>query len=454
MLFIALLWGASASCTPQADNDDPQDRFQRQALDQWLEHLHENDRFTGSVAVRQGEQVLYEYQAGPAGREEGVDITPDTRFRAGSITKPFTSVIILQLAAEDRLSLDDRLAEYFRELPNADRITLEQMLRHRSGLYNYTSAEDFQDWMTEPHSREQMLDRLADLEPVFEPGERAEYSNANYLLLGYIIEDVTGGSYADALRERIIEPLGLEHTGFGGTISVADGDARSYDYDEDEARWEPAPETDMSVAHAAGALVTTPRDLTRFTQALFAGELLEQRYLDRMTELQDGYGLGLIVSAQSFEQFDGYGHSGGIDAFRSSLVHIPEEQLSLAFTASALRFSGNRIIEAMIRAWMGEEPELPELEQVQLPEAHLQRLAGDYESDALPMDIALRVEDGRLTVQASNQPAFPLAASSETRFRLDEADAVIEFEEPEDPDAGYDRFILRQSGGAFEFTRK
>ena len=428
------------------------DEFQHLALTEWLDHLYENDRFMGSVAMRHSDEVIYEYQAGQAGFHEEIDIGPDTQFRIGSITKMFTAVILLQLTDEGHLSLDNRLADYFGELPNAEKITLEHMLRHRSGLFNFTSAEGFTEWILQPRSRSELLDRISVDSPVFQPGERAQYSNANFLLLGYIVEDITGKPYAEVLRERIIEPLELKRTNYGGTISVRKNEARSYRFSEIEQQWNPAPETDVSGIHAAGGIISTPTDLTKFARALFTGELIGQNKLDRMTEFRDGYGLGLLEFSFEDEELYGYGHIGGIDSFHSNLTYLPEENISLSITANALRFSDRQIRNTMLEAWRGERPELPELQTVELTENHLQRLIGDYKSDELSLEISIGVEDGRLTAKAAHQPAFLLTASGKHRFHLLEADAVIEFPEPEN--GSYDQFILHQDGGKFAFFRK
>lgn len=428
-----------------------QDTFQRQALDHWLDHLYTNDRFKGSITLRHGDEVVYEYQAGQVSLQEGVEIGPKTQFRVGSINKMFTAVIILQLVADNRLSLDDRLADYFAELPNAGQITLEQMLRHRSGLFNYTSSENFTEWMTEPRSRNELLELLTDNDPVFMPGERAGYSNANFLLLGYIIEDVMGLFYAEVIRDQIIKPLELENTVFGRNISVNDGDARSYRYSEVEQKWKPVPEADISVIHAAGALISTPFDLTKFVHALFNGELIGDHYLDQMTEIRDGFGLGLIEFYKHGEEIKGYGHYGGIDAFRSNLIYYPQQDLSLSITANALRFSDSDIRDVILKAWSGERPELPELHEIELSESHLQRLTGVYKSDDLPIDITIGIDFGRLTVKTTNQPIFHLTASSKNHFHLEEAGAMIEFKEPEN--GTYNEFIYHQDGEEFVFTR-
>lgn len=404
----------------------------------------------GSVAIMSKGEVVYSHAVGYADTEGEILNNPETKYRVGSVTKPFTSVMILQLDENGDLDLEDPLSDYFPEMPNADQITLRDMLYHRSGLYNFTNDPEYPDYMTEPKSREEMLEIIADYDPVFEPGERNEYSNANYVLLGFIIEDITGDDYQLVLESMITGPLGLDDTYYGGAISTESGEAHSYSFAG--GQWQRQPETDMSIPHGAGAVVSNPQDLTTFIHALFDGQLIGQDYLDKMTEIEENYGMGLF--SYPYQDTRGYGHSGGIDGFQSNLAYYPDEELTLAITTNFLSYSQNEMLIAMLHAWHGETPELPDLETVELEESYLEKLAGEYESGQLPLDITLRVSGGQLMAQATGQSEFPLDAQSETRFRFDQAGVVIEFEPPEGEDGEFNTFTLHQAGGQYRFQRK
>lgn len=355
MMGALLLAGTGCQADAQTTYD-----FQHEALDEWLDQLHEQDRFMGSVAIRHQGELVYEHQVGWADVDSRVAHQPDTRFRIGSVSKPMTSVMILQLAAEGLLSLDDTLDEYFEAMPNAGRITIEQMLRHRSGLFSFTSAGDYREWMTEYQSRQDLLDRFAGYDPEFEPGEESRYSNTNYVLLGFIIEEVAAMPYAVALADRIARPLDLQNTFHGDSIDVERGDAHSYTFSDSLGHWQRAPETDMSVAHAAGGVVSIPAEVTRFYHGLFEGELLDDEGLERMTDLQARYGLGIMPRSYELEHVDGldelegYGHGGSIDGFRTESAYFPEQELSVAITANALRYSRSEIMEGILSAFLGK----------------------------------------------------------------------------------------------------
>ncbi|MDZ7690742.1 MAG: serine hydrolase domain-containing protein [Balneolaceae bacterium] len=281
MLLFISLYAASAQQVQE---------FDTAKLDDYLQVLHDNDKFMGSVTVLKNGEAIFNKAYGLSHKQpRQVAAEKQTIYRIGSITKLFTSVMIMQLAEENQLALSQTLDQYYPQVAGADSITIRHLLAHRSGLFNFTNREDYQEWMTEQRSREQMLDMIRSLELEFEPGEKTSYSNTNYVLLGYIIEDITGDSYASQLQKRIAQPLGLTGTYYGDGIELADNEAASFNWNG--TTWEEASETDMSIPHGAGAIVSTPKNLTTFIRALFRGRLVSEQSLDRMTDIEQQLGL-------------------------------------------------------------------------------------------------------------------------------------------------------------------
>ncbi len=287
--------------------------------------------------------------------------------------------------------------------------------------------------------------RIAQIPP--EPDSRTEYSNTNYVLLGYIIEDVTGMSYQEALQTRITGPLGLEDTYYAKKISTDRNESYSYSFSDG---WEKLPETDMSIPHGAGALVSTPTDMVRFGHALFNGELLKPASLEKMTHLRSSYGMGLI--SYPYHSKTGFGHTGGIDGFQSNLAMYPDDNLYVAIAANAISWSNNSLLVALLDAWHGKPVELPDFGTADLSPEHMQSLAGTYASGQIPLEIRFWEDGGRLMAQATGQGAFPMEAASETRFRFDPAGLAIEFHS--DDEGEYRSFTLFQAGMEFLFVRK
>ncbi|MER8221985.1 serine hydrolase domain-containing protein [Streptomyces sp. NPDC094143] len=222
----------------------------------------------------------------------GHGIARSDHFRAGSITKTFIATVVLQLAAEERLSLSDTVEQHLpglvRGAGNDGRaLTLRSLLTHTSGLYDFTAATDG----TVPVTPDQAV-RIALTHPPATPG-RFSYSNTNYVLLGMVVEQVTGASYATEAERRIITPLGLTGTSFPGSrSSLPSPHGRSYAADGTDVT-----DLDPRAAGAAGEMVTTLADLDRFFTALLGGRLLPPRWLREMLDTRaahGAYGLGLF----------------------------------------------------------------------------------------------------------------------------------------------------------------
>ncbi len=449
LLFQNKALGHSGIATYVTDQNPEPAVFPASELDAFFDHLYHHNRFMGSVAVLSGGEIVYRRSVGLANVEQQIPNTDRTRYHIGSITKVFTAALVLQLAEEGKLRLNQPLSDFFNGFPAADQITLTRLLHHRSGLFSFTSDPEYTSWMTEPKPRNELLELMRSYDLHFEPGSRTEYSNSNYVLLGFIIEDVAGMSYQEALEARITGPLGLEDTYYGMQISADRNESYSYSYGYSDG-WEKQPETDMSIPHGAGALMSTPTDVVRFAHALFNGKVLGPASLEKMTQLKDRYGMGLMHYV--FHDKTGFGHSGGIDGFQSNLVAFPDEDLYIALTANAIAWSNNSLLVTLLDASQGKPVELSDLETVTLPEEHLRSLAGTYASGQIPLEIRIWEEEGNLMVEATGQGAITLDAASETRFRFDPAGLVMEFHADE---AGeYRSFTLFQAGMEFLFERK
>src|SRR6185503_8177756 len=174
-------------------------------LDQFFDRLAEKNKAMGSLTVTKDGNIFYSRAIGYSqiNSTEKKPVSAATRYRIGSITKMFTAAMIFQLVEEDKLKLTDNLDKFFPQIPNAQKITLAQMLGHRSGIFNLTENPDFRSFKTQAKTKDEMVALIAKAKPAFEPGEKAQYSNSNYVLLGYIVEKAGGRSYEDALKQRI-----------------------------------------------------------------------------------------------------------------------------------------------------------------------------------------------------------------------------------------------------------
>ena len=253
----------------------PEDDYRIDLIDELMTRYEEMGLFSGAVLAAENGEALYERGFGMANRELGVPNTGDTRFRIASISKPFTTVLVLQTVEEGKLSLDDTLAEL---LPGysgegADRITVEQLLTHTSGLVGENAVENLDDLERRHWTKEELLALAASYPLASRPGKRYRYANFGYLLLAAILEEVSGHSYAELLQDGICEPAGLTSTGVDVTAELVDSRAAGYHY-YSETGVVNAPFIEMSFVYGYGQLLSTAHDLFLFERALRSCELL------------------------------------------------------------------------------------------------------------------------------------------------------------------------------------
>jgi D-alanyl-D-alanine carboxypeptidase len=414
------------------------------SLDRLFDSIAVHNQSMASVLLTHKGKKVYERAIGYAvvDSAHSVKATPDTRYRIGSITKTFTATMIMQLAEENKLTLDTRLDKYFPAIPNAGQITIEMMLRHRSGIYNFTDEDAYWKSNTQPRTRAEMLAIFEKHTPAFTPDAQSTYSNTNYVLLGYMIEDITGKSYEKNLQERILSRAGLKNTRFGGKIEPTKGEAYSYSFGK---RWEKHKESDLSQPAAAGAIVSTPRDVTAFMEALFEGKLVSQKSLGEMTRIVDVFGIGLMPIA--FDEKNGFGHTGGIDGFRSLTVYFPGDSLVAAVFSNGADYSLNDMLIAMLRTHYKLPVTIPDFRAMQLSPEDLERYAGEYVSQQIPVRMTISHSNNRLYGKPGDQPAFRLMPVKKNVFKYDAADLTMEFR----PDAK--ELTITQDGQALLFTK-
>ncbi|GAB2679450.1 serine hydrolase domain-containing protein [Flavihumibacter cheonanensis] len=298
----------------------------------------------GSLAISKNGQLVYRKELGPA-----------SQYRIGSVTKLFTAVLVFQLIEERKLSLDQKLSRFYPDLPNAASVSIEDMLYHRSGLHDYTKDTDFTTWMDQPKSQAELLTIIRQKGSDFLPRERSEYSNSNFLLLGYIIEKISKASYAEVLKKRIIDPLQLTNTWFGTEASIKKPQVPSFKYNN--GNWIPEKSTDLRIHGGAGAIISRPEDLILFINALFTNKLITQASLARMETIVNEYGMGIF--ANKYGSKKSYGHNGRIEEFYTAVWHYPEDGLSISYCTNGIHYPRTDLIEGVLKICFDEPFYLP-----------------------------------------------------------------------------------------------
>lgn len=402
--------------------------FDRTKMDSLFSIVEENDKAMGSVSIFHDGEEVYHRSIGYADIANDILATSETIYRIGSISKTFTAAIIMQLVDEKKLTLETNLDEFFPEIPNANQITIEHLLRHRSGLYDYLNAEDFNEWSGDPKTQSELIKIFVDNGTIFSAGSKSEYCNTNYALLSFIAEKIEGKAFSEIVDERISEPLQLKSTYFGGKINTSKNEALSYNKLKS---WNQSTEIDMSIAMGAGGIVSTPTEVNRFYTALFDQKVVSKRSLKQMTKMVDGNGMGLI-EAKPFGR-KAFWHNGGIDGFMSVTVYFPDDQVSFTMTLNAVAMNMYVINDCMMSIFFGEGYKLPEFEPIlELTSAELDKYLGTYGGSDLPVNITISKNDNMLLAEAPGEGQIALEPYEINKFKSDAEGAQFHFLPEED----------------------
>jgi D-alanyl-D-alanine carboxypeptidase len=404
-------------------------------IDQFFDRLAEKNKAMGSLVIVKDGKVLYTRAIGYSqiNGTEKKPLTPANRFRIASITKMFTATMILQLVEEGKLKLTDTLDKFFPQVPNAQKISILQILSHRSGIPNV--RRDQATWKPgEPVTKDEMLALIVKGTPEFEPDTKNSYSNSGYFLLGLILEKLTGKPYEQALEERINSKIGLKDTYQAtGRIDVNKGEALTYINTGSD--WKQGFETHPSLGFQ---LISTPGDMAKFIQSLFDLKLISQDSLNQMKTMRDDEGLGMVTFTFAGKTF--YGDTGGGDNYGSWLAYQPEEKLVVAYMTNAKVYPVKDIVSGVIDIYYNKPFQIPTFETIAVSPEVLDKYVGVYSSPAAPVKFTITRQGATLFVQPGSESAAPLEATAENKFQIEGA-ATFEF------DAAKNQMIIKRRGG-------
>ena len=336
-LFLMTLIFIPTSLTQPAIQPSEKDLASK--IDSILEKVYKANEPGAAVLVKKEGKVLFRKGYGLADMELGVSVEPDMVFRLGSITKQFTAVAILMLAEQGKLSLQDEISKFLPDYPTqAKAITVEHLLTHTSGVKSYTDLPEWFPLWRKDMSLKEIIDLFKDKPMEFSPGERWKYSNSGYILLGAIIEKVSGETYEAFLQKHIFEPLGMKHSYYGSASRLIP--RRVPGYSKGKTGFENAAYISMTQPYAAGSLLSSVDDLAIWSEALLAGKLIKKESLERAFtsyKLKDGsdtrYGYGWFTSNYEGHRF--IEHGGGIMGFTAYSLFMPEDQIFVALLTNS-----------------------------------------------------------------------------------------------------------------------
>ncbi|MGR5152446.1 serine hydrolase domain-containing protein [Photobacterium swingsii] len=425
--------------------------FDKDKMDRYLESLAVHNKATLSVVLAEKGEVIYSKQT--LLPNEFAKFTDDEKlYKAGSITKTFTAVLVFQQIEQGKLTLATPLSDFYPQIPNASKITIGQMLSHRSGIFNYTNDPAFNDYFTQYQVKKKMLEKIASFSPTFDPDSSYEYSNSNYVLLGYILEDVTGKSYTQLVQEHIINKLGLTQTVYCAEKRGCGKEQQSfYFYDSD---WHLATQWSMSVANSAGAVLSTPYDLTRFMRALFKGELVSNHSLALMKGITNTTSKGLFKLP--FYNKYSYGHRGLIEGFQSDMSYFESDDFAFSINIDALNYNFNDITVAILNIYYNRPFELPDFDRkpITLDTNQLKKYQGNFSAPNSNLDIKVFVQGQSLMVQATGQEPLAVESFSLHEFEYKPAGILCKFAKTVDGGVNYTKFTLYQGNWILNYQKR
>lgn len=452
-LFYCLCGASQISCA-----QDPAAAKISQLLDKYAAF----DQLNGAVLVARDGKIIFKKGYGYANFEWDLPNTTDTKFRLASVTKQFTAMLILQLAEKGKLKLDGKITDYLPDYSraNGSRITVYHLLTHTSGVPNYTSLPDFfQRHARNPYSPKDFIPVFSELPLEFEPGSFYKYSNSGYFILGALVEQVTGLSYARAMQEYIFKPLNMRQSGYDLPTPLIKKRAAGYRKTVDG--YANAPYLDMSLPFAAGALYSTVEDLFLWDQALYKDQLLsDATKAIYFTPYRGSYACGWMrrpfTLGNTRDTVSAIWHNGSINGFSTIIVRIPESKDLVVL----LNNTGNVDVEAISRNILGilyDKPydmpvkrRSPLLADDQAPKTAIKpdtlayrSYTGRYQL-APGVFITITAENGRIYEQVTGQQRFEIFPEAPGKFFMKVVDAQMSF--VKDDQGSVDRLILHQFG--------
>ncbi len=404
-----------------------------QKLDEYLLSANKFYKFNGSALVAQHGKILLQKAYGY--KDVSKNILNDTNgiFQIGSVTKQFTSIVILKLQEEGKLSVSDKLSKYFPEFKYANKITLENLLTHTSGIYNYTNDIDEEDSaiVCNPVDKQLLLDIIYKHKLDFEPGTKFSYDNSGYYLLGLIIEKVTGKPYEQNVRDIIFTPLQMTHSLFDFKHSTDTNITTGYKkLNATEQIVASADRWDSTVTYAAGAIWSTTGDMYKWAKGVAGKEIISaDSWKAALTPHLEHYGYGWFIDSLYGKK--NVAHGGGLPGFMAYFCYYPDDDATIILLNNEGWFNeGLTEINANLSAIIFNKPYklIHTHTEIKLPDSILKRYVGEYEFDKQHHAfVTLENHSLQIAAPAGNLPKSPLFAENENSFWLKIIDAKIEF---------------------------
>ncbi|MGG5210305.1 serine hydrolase [Chryseobacterium sp. MIQD13] len=399
----------------------------KQEIDDIIKAYAAINKFNGTALIHDQHKTIFERSYGWQNAEKKILNQNNSIYQIASLTKSFTALTIIKLSEEGKLSVKDPISKFIPKYPRGNEITVEHLLTHTSGIYEPLRNKDYFRLLHtgEKISRDQEISFFKDEPLDFEPGTQFSYTNSGYILLGAIIEKITGLSYENAVRKIILNPLKMTHTGFDYPALKSPDKTVPYAYlsktkQEKTEIWNP------ELTRSAGQIYSTAQDLYKYYEGLRDYRIVSKESFKKVTTpFLSGYGYGWFID-------DLYGkkvinHGGNIEGATSYLAMLPEDDICVILlnniTSKKLEKAGNTILAALLN----QSYDLPKPKKEVAPDdSILKKYAGNYELSEGNV-IHILYDNGRLFLQNNNEPKVKMFAESNDSFFLQDDDSEITF---------------------------
>jgi CubicO group peptidase (beta-lactamase class C family) len=413
----------AAGCGRIGLGSTPEPTTEQKMVEFLQEHLA-TGKFMGAALVARGDEVLYQGGYGSSNLELDVPNSPETEFRLGSLTKQFTAAAILQLQDQRLLNVNDTLDKYLPGAPHAGEVTLHQLLSHSSGIPDSLASYGVE--LRLAHTPDEMIDQAAGQPLEFTPGSQYKYCNICYVMLGRIVEMVSGQSYAEYMAEHIFQPAGMTATIIDDAGLIVPRRATGYSWDGKTYR--NAEFLDMSNVEGAGNMISSVGDMYKWDRALYTDAILSpaarEAYFTPRISIDEGtsyaFGWRIVETPERTLAV----HSGEINGFVTYAIRDPATQLYIIVLSNVGDPAVVDVAQGLAAIAYGEPTAV---EAVQVDPTVLQKYAGSYQVSA-DMMVSITAEAGHLFAEVPGKPKFELFPTSETEFFAKIADIKLDFE--------------------------
>lgn len=389
------------------------------SLDTYFEHLSENRKFMGSASILFKDSVIYNKSVGFADVDSQKKNDVTTKFRIGSVTKTYTAVLTLLAMEEGKIKLTDKLSQWFPQFENADKITIQMMLKHRSGIFNFTEIPGEAAWEAVAHTQEEFVEYVSKPKNNFDPDTAYEYSNTNYALIGFILEKIYQKDYNTLIQEKICKPLKLENTYYSFENDLAKNEAYSYNIQD---KYLKNGSINYSNEPGSGGLLSTATEVNKFVSALFMGKIISPESLELMLNIEnDEYGLG--IETFMLGSLKAFRHTGRIDNYISDYWYFPNEQLGLVTLANATNINTDMVQVAMLQFAFGNKPASKKYDNIdEMSTEDFSKIKGTYRYPDTLVSVTVSSDGNSLIFQDSRagQMYVPFAYLGNNKFEYED----------------------------------